>query len=92
MSPVSHFLLSFLSKRIRPSDHGDLVVLRADAVRFGRISCSLSRPNQWNTLPCTLHSSQHGDLISEVLRYGRWFSLTRAIPEHFRDKQLMIKC
>ena len=35
----------------RSTDHGDLVVPRANTDRFGRRDFSVSGPNQWNKLP-----------------------------------------
>ena len=37
--------------QLRSTDHGDLVVPRANTDRFGRRGFSVSGPNQWNKLP-----------------------------------------
>ena len=37
--------------RLRSTDHGDLVVPRANTDRFGRRGFSVSGPNQWNQHP-----------------------------------------
>jgi len=37
--------------RLRSTDHGDLVVPRANTDRFGRRGFSVSGPNRWNKLP-----------------------------------------